>query len=184
MGIDDSILTLAIFTLCVIIFCVNTYKKTHNILRTVFMFLWVTAIYFVISCCIFPIQFTNSGVHMPSFESQFSMMTFAQFRMYFFDYFLFRISYFASFLTFAFVACILFKGQRKYRNCCILLFGLMLIHLTYNVCLNVLIDEVVKSINAEDFLIMFMGFTIGWICAKIAILSCPSLGKNVLKSGD
>jgi len=185
MAIDDSILTLTILMLCIIVFCFRTYRKTRNALRTFFVFLWVIAIYFVTSCCIFPIQFTNTGVHMQSFKSQFSMMSFEQLQTYFLDYFLFRISYFASFLVLAFVACILFETQRKIINACILLICIMSVHLVYNVGLNLLIDEVVKSINAEDFLIMFLGFISGWICAKITIWVCPSLGIMVLKKrGD
>lgn len=180
MAIDNSILTHAIYVLSAILCCTITQKRTQNPLRTFFMFLWTTVIYFVVSCSILPIQFTNSGIHMGSFYNQFSIMSASQFKAYFFEYFLYNISYFASYLSFAFIGCVLFYRLRKLVNGISLLFSMLLIHLIYNVSLNTILDEVVKAINAEDFLIMTIGFLFGWVCAKITLKLCPILAEKVL----
>lgn len=180
MAIDNSILTHTIYLVCAVLSCTITHRKYHNTIRTFFVFLWATVIYFIVSCSILPIQFTNSGVHMGSFFQQFSIMSVPQFKEYFIDYLFYNISYFTSYLAFAFVGCILFRWLRKFWNAIILLFVLLAIHLGYNVGLNTIIDEVVKSVNAEDFLIMTLGFILGWICAKITLQLCPTLAAKIL----
>lgn len=180
MAIDNSILTHAIYLFSTILCCTISQHKNRNLLRTFFIFLWTTVIYFVVSCSIFPIQFTNSGIHMKSFCEQFSIMTASQFRAYFVDYFLYNISYFASYLSFAFIGCMVFYKLRKFTNSMLLLISVLLIHLIYNVSLNTLVDEVVKTINAEDFLIIAIGFIFGWICAKITLKLLPGLAEKIL----
>ena len=116
---------------------------------------------------------------MESFDSQFSMMSLGQFKKYFLDYFLYNISTFAAYLSFAFVGYILFCKLRKFVNGVLLLLFLLVVHLVYNVGLNVMIDEVVKAINAEDFLIMTMGFLLGWSCARITLILRPVLDEKI-----
>ncbi len=61
-----------------------------------------------------------------------------------------------------------------------LLVSMLLIHLIYNVFLNTMVDEVVKAINAEDFIIMTIGFLLGWVCAKITLKLWPGLAEKIL----
>ncbi len=182
MAIDNSILTDVIYLAIVFLVCLLNYRKNHNVFRSIFLFLWVTSIYFVLSCCIFPIQFSNTGIHMISFWDQFSIMSLPQLKKYFLEYLMYRISYLSSFLCLSFTSCYLFKKIRKIHFALVTILGLMLIHLVYNVSLNVLLDEVVKSINAEDFYLMIIGFFSGWICAKIALAISPTLAQAVLES--
>ncbi len=48
------------------------------------------------------------------------------------------------------------------------------------VFLNTMVDEVVKAINAEDFIIMTIGFLLGWVCAKITLKLWPGLAEKIL----
>lgn len=180
MAIDNSILTHCIYAICTIICCIISHKKSKNRVRTFFIFLFGTTTYFVVSCSILPIQFTNTGVQMHSFYNQFSMMSASQFKKYFLDYLVYNISYAVAYLTFAFVGCILFCRLRKFVNSMLLLLFMLLVHLIYNVGLNVMLNEVVKAINAEDFLIMTMGFLLGWSCARITLILYPALAEKVL----
>lgn len=186
MGIDVSVLTHIVFIICAVIACICSYKKYKNMVRVLFVFLWAASVYYVTACCLLPIPLAPSGDPMLSFGRQFSFMTYEQFQEYFFEMFVQKIPFFSSFLCFAFCACLLFNPLRKLRFGALLLIGLMAIHLVYNVTLNVLVDEIVKPISSEDFLIMSMGYIVGWLCAKISLTVSPRLGSCILadKSGE
>lgn len=180
MAIDKSFLTHTIYLVSAIICCVITQKKHQNSLRTFLIFLWTSAIYFVIACSILPIQFTNSGIHMAEFSDQFSMMTAEQFKKYFLSYFLYNMSYFTSYLSLSFVGVLLFSKLRTIKGCIIFLLSLLLIHVGYNIALNILVDEVVKAINAEDILIIILGFLTGWLCGKVTLKVAPTFSEKIL----
>lgn len=183
MTIENSVLTYIIFIIAAVISCVKSYKKRKNTVRTIIVFLWAAAIYFVFSCCILPIQLTPvfSG-SMESFKSQF-VYTSAD---YFWKYFLEQLALFFSFFAFSFFACGLFMKQRQVKYSLLLLLGLMFIHLLYNTVLNTLLGEIVKYINAEDFIIMALGYMAGWACARGILKLCPEFGNLILedKSGE
>ena len=181
MGIDKSILTDVIYVMCTILCCRNTYKRTGNTLRTFFVFLWSISIYSVVTCCILPIQLIKSSDrHVDSIMDFCSRMTWEQFQKYFLEYFLRDTSFFTSFLCVAFVGCVLYSKLRKLRFSILLLVFMQIIHLVYNISHNMLVDDIIKFINAEDFLLMAMGFLLGWSCAKITLKLCPVFADKIL----
>ena len=181
MAIDDSVLTYSVFAICAALLCVRTFRKTKNILRTVVMFFWVMAIYLVVSCSIFPIQLNNFGVYLNSFTEMFYIMDFDLLIKYFPGYFMANIEYFSSFLVFAFVGYILFPQMRKTGFGAIVLLGLLIVHVVYNVCLNVVLDTLVKFINAEDLYMITLGFITGWLCGKLTLKIWPTLSAQISK---
>lgn len=185
MAIDDSILTYSVFAVCAVIFCARTYKKTKNILRTVVMFFWVAAIYLVVSCSIFPIQLENIGGYFTSYAEMFYIMSIEHLIKYFPGYFVANFEYFSSYLALAFFGHLLFPNMRKTGFSAFVLLGLLIVHVAYNVCLNVLTDELVKFINAEDLYMIALGFIIGWLCSKLMLKIWPALSKKITKKcGD
>ena len=181
MAIDDSVVTYSVFAICAAASCIRTYKKTKNTLRTAIMFLWAAAIYLVVSCSIFPIQLENIGGYFISYTEMFSMMSLEHLTKYFPGYFIVNIEYFSSYLLLSFFGHLLFPKMRKIWVSATLLLGLMIIHVIYNVSLNVLTDELVKYINAEDLYLITLGFAIGWLCGKLTFKIWPTLSEKIAK---
>jgi len=181
MAIDDSVVTYSVFAICAAASCIRTYKKTKNTLRTAVMFLWAAAIYLVVSCSIFPIQLDSFGTYLNSYAEMFYIMSIDHLIKYFPGYFVTNIEYFASYLILAFSGYLLFNQMRKWKFSVLVLLGLLVIHVVYNVCLNVIIDELVKLIHAEDIYLITMGFMIGWLCGKLMFRLWPTLSEKLSK---
>lgn len=179
--IDQSLLTIGVYLIAVIWACTVNYKKYQLPIRTVLIFVWISSIYFLFSCCILPIPLSKNTVYPFTFQSQFSVVTFVEIKRYFLLFLMRHMAYFASFFVFAFVNYLLYQVLRKASRACILVLALMAVHLVYNIAINCLVNAVIKVINAEDFIFMFVGYWVGWLCAYVTILLAPKLDTYIFK---
>lgn len=179
MAIDKSPLTLILFFVFSCFSCFISYKKNKNLIRVLCVFLWALSIYNVFSYCILPIQFTHTIDNMPSFYTQFSIMTLEQFKRYFLDYIVSNASFFASFIMFGLFTSLLYKNFRNISWSFFLIISVLCVHLIYNVSLNLLLAQIIKSIRGEDFVLMIMGYFVGWLFAKTILKFFLSLDRKL-----
>lgn len=150
------------FIIVLLLAVVCSYVHNRNVMHIIYTILFVTAIYSMICCCIFPIQYTRTSEVQYDFGDQFSIMPFQMMRQYLIPYFKDHIEFLISFYLFALSGTLLYEKMQRFRYAAVLLVILLAIHIAYNVILNTVLSEIIKYINAEDILLMTIGYLFGW----------------------
>ena len=167
LAIDHSLLTIGLCTISALLCCIFEWKKSKNGVRVFAKLFWIISIYNIVRYCILPIQLTSIGPKMDSFFVQFSPVD--GFFPYFFDYLFVFSQYIFAFFMFAVLNTLLFKKARKWDFSSALLLVLLATHLCYNVLMNSLHWEPIKFIRLEDFILFFIGYILGYLCAMIIL---------------
>lgn len=175
MAIDKSIISDVIF-LGILCSTILRIKKQYKDIKIVlFYFILITAAYSAICCCIFPIQYTRNEGEKFVFNYQFSYMTVYIWKKYFLFYAIEHIQFFMSFFLLALSLELIFERCRRIIYAIMLSFIFPLVHLFYNMFENYIVNDIVKIINLEDCLLIFLGFWTGWIIAKVEIKINPDI---------